>query len=43
MRPDFGGGVLVATYSFAYKPADPDNYSNQPSEETILRTLNLLE
>jgi glycine/D-amino acid oxidase-like deaminating enzyme len=35
IRPDFGGGVLVATHHTGSE-VDPDSYDRQPDEETLL-------
>jgi monomeric sarcosine oxidase len=42
IRPDFGGGVLVATHHTG-EQVDPDNYSEAPDEEMILHILEELE
>lgn len=42
VRPDFGGGVLLATHHTA-DAVDPDHYSDKPNQETILRLLDDLE
>ena len=35
IRPDFGGGVLVATHRYTEK-TDPDSYDDTPDRETVL-------
>jgi len=43
IRPDFNGGVLIATHPFADEPADPDTYDDTPDQETALAVYALLE
>ncbi|PSP84858.1 FAD-binding oxidoreductase [Halobacteriales archaeon QS_1_68_17] len=42
MRPDFGGGVIVATHHTGSE-VDPDAYSDTPDQETIVELLDGLE
>jgi len=42
IRPDFGGGVLLATHHTP-EQADPDNYSDKPDQDTVLTLLDELE
>jgi len=35
LRPDFGGGVLVATHHYS-EAVDPDDYDEDPDESTLL-------
>jgi len=42
IRPDFGGGVLLATHHTG-EDADPDHYSDKPEQETVLELLDELE
>lgn len=42
LRPDFGGGVLLATHHTA-EAVDPDRYREKPDQETILALLEDLE
>ena len=41
VRPDVGGGILVGTHRHA-DAVDPDDYSNEPDEETILELVETL-
>lgn len=42
IRPDFGGGILLATHH-TDESADPDQYSDVPDQETMLELLDGLE
>ncbi|APW97757.1 FAD-dependent oxidoreductase [Halobiforma lacisalsi AJ5] len=42
IRPDFGDGVLVATHRYA-EEVDPDDYDDEPDEETMLELVENLE
>ncbi|MFB6184312.1 MAG: NAD(P)/FAD-dependent oxidoreductase [Haloarculaceae archaeon] len=42
MRPDFGGGVLLATHHTG-ETVDPDHYDETPDQETLLDLLEKLE
>jgi glycine/D-amino acid oxidase-like deaminating enzyme len=42
MRPDFNGGILVATHPFAEEPVDPDTYDDSPDQDTALTVYDLL-
>jgi monomeric sarcosine oxidase len=42
MRPDFGGGVLLATH-YSGGDIDPDTYDGTPDQETLLELLDELE
>ncbi|WP_425492228.1 NAD(P)/FAD-dependent oxidoreductase [Halovivax limisalsi] len=41
VRPDVGGGILVATHRHA-EEADPDDYENTPDEETVLELVDAM-
>ncbi|WP_254863931.1 NAD(P)/FAD-dependent oxidoreductase [Halovivax gelatinilyticus] len=41
VRPDVGGGVLVATHRHD-EPTDPDEYDDSPDEETVLELVETL-
>ncbi|MFC6939047.1 NAD(P)/FAD-dependent oxidoreductase [Salinirubellus sp. GCM10025818] len=41
LRPDFGGGVLVATHRYT-EEVDPDDYDGAPDESTLLELTDLV-